>query len=126
VPSPNPQARYRLTDADKHTVRTELRNILIQAARNREILTYSELCQRLSSVHVHPHSFVFTHLLRQVCEAEIERGSGMLCALVVSRTTGIPGSGYFRTAAEQGRNGDDLVALWQADVESVFARWADA
>jgi hypothetical protein len=121
----NPSAKYKLTEVEKATVKEELRAVLIDLARNREIATYTDVCNRLHSVQLHPHSFIFAHLLREVCNEEEKRGHGILCALVVSKSTGIPSAGYFAGAALRGVDTDDLVVTWQADVESVFALWGE-
>lgn len=122
-----PDVRFRLTDAEKSEVKEEVRDLLIQLARTRQIVTYSDFVMMLQTVHLHPHSFIFAHLLRQVCGEEEEKGSGVLCALVVSKATGIPGAGYFRRGDVQDTemDPDDLEGRWRADVEAVFARWAE-
>jgi hypothetical protein len=100
-----------------------MRALLIDLARRRELITYSEMCARLETVTLHPHSFVFARLLREVCGEEEAKGHGMLCALVVSKTTGMPGGGYFRGMAELGFDASDLEARWREDVDAVFAYW---
>lgn len=126
-PQRRPDGRYRLTDAEKSTVLDELRTVLIAAARARELLTYTELALRLSSVAVHPHSFVFAHLLRECCRRAELAGEGLLCALVVSRLTGMPGAGYFRRPGlPPDLDTGDLEAVWRSELEAVYQRWADA
>lgn len=117
--------RFRLEEGERHVVRAEIRDILIRAARQRRLLTYGEVCAQIQSVMLHPGSFVFARLLREVCFEEAAKGHGMLCALVVSKATGIPGGGYFRSAAAEGRVPGDLVAEWQADVEAVYSLWSE-
>lgn len=121
----DPTARFRLTDAEKHTAKDEVRALLYELARAREVVTYTEFCLRLSTVRLHPHSFIFAHLLREVCNEEEAKGSGVLCALVVSKTTGMPGAGYFRRREFERMQPDDLEGHWRAELEDVFARWAE-
>jgi hypothetical protein len=122
-------AKYKLSDAEKSSVQEEIRELLIALAKKRKIVTYTELCELLS-VRMHPHSFVFMHLLTQVCIREEAKGHGVLCALVVSKTTGIPGGGYFRgsytRAVDRGieTDPDDIEAHWKADLDELFAIWA--
>jgi hypothetical protein len=118
-----PDGRYRLTEVEKTTVIAEMRAALIEAARVRQLLTYTDLALKLESVYVHPHSFVFAHLLRTVCAAEWARTGVMLCALVVSKQTGIPGGGYFRSMALA--ESDDPLEAWRADVQRVFDYWSE-
>jgi len=121
----NPEAKFKLTQSEKTTVRDELRAILIDLARSKTTATYTEVCQRLQTVMLHPHSYIFAHLLREVCLKEEAQGHGILCALVVSKMTGMPGAGYFASRARRGTPHDDLTVGWQNDVEEVFAYWSD-
>lgn len=117
--------RFRLESAEQQGVRAEIRAILIRAARERRLLTYGEVCAQIQSVLLHPGSYVFARLLREVCFEAEAKGQGMLCALVVLKATGIPGGGYFRGAAAAGRVMDDLVASWRAEVEAVYSIWSE-
>lgn len=116
---------YRLTTAERAEVKEAIRSILIDLARARRTITYTELCLLIPRVRLHPHSFVFTALLREVCSEEEAAGHGMLCALVVSKLTGMPGAGYFRSATFSDRDISDPEASWRADLEAVFAYWAN-
>ncbi|KXK21303.1 MAG: hypothetical protein UZ15_CFX003001491 [Chloroflexi bacterium OLB15] len=117
-------AKYKLTTAEKATAKEEMRAALIDAARKRELITYSELCLRIPGVGLYPHSFIFTQLLREVCHEEYAKGHRQLCALVVRKATGMPGGGYFSDTAPLKRDFGDLVAEWRADVEDVFEYWS--
>jgi hypothetical protein len=75
-------------------------------------------------VYIHHRAPGFHHLLDEICDEEIARGHGKLCALVVSKTTGIPGGGYFGGLASPDRDAADLVALWRADRDEVFDYWS--
>ncbi len=118
----HPPARYTLTEVEWEMVREAMRVELIEIAKAGRIVTYSELALLLP-VYVHPGSYAFTRLLGQVCSAEEEAGHGPLCALVVSKATGIPGAGFFRGMAERGYDASDPDAYWRAEVERVFAYW---
>ncbi|MBE2183169.1 MAG: hypothetical protein IAE89_07070 [Anaerolineae bacterium] len=117
-------AKYRFTSAEKAAAKEEMRAALIDIARKREIVTYTELCLRISSVGMHPHSFVFTQMLREVCGEEYAKGHRQLCALVVAKATGIPSGGYFTNTAPFKRDFGDLMEEWRADVEDVFEYWS--
>lgn len=118
----HPPARFTLTEVEWEVVREAMRVELIDLAKQKRIVTYSELALLLP-VYVHPGSYAFTRLLGQVCEAEEQAGHGMLCALVVSKATGIPGAGFFRGAAEHGRDASDPERCWRDELERVFAYW---
>lgn len=116
---------YRLTNEERAAAKAEMRALLIECARNRAIITYGDLSAMMHTVRIHPGSFIFTHLLTAVCQEEAANGNGMLCALVVSKATGMPGGGYFRGMATLGRDTSDLEASWRAEVEAVFTHWQD-
>lgn len=117
------RARYTLTEVEWELVRDAMRVELIELAKRRQIVTYSELALLLP-VYVHPGSYAFTRLLGQVCDAEEQAGHGMLCALVVSKATGIPGAGFFRGAAERGLDASDPERCWREELDRVFDYWA--
>lgn len=118
-------ARFTLTEAEWDVVRESMRVELIALARQERIVTYSELALLLP-IYVHPGSYAFTRLLGQVCAAEAALGHGPLCALVVSKATGIPGAGFFRGLAELGADASNPEAYWRAELERVFAYWRTA
>ncbi len=120
-----PTPRFTLTEAEWDVMRSAMRVELIEVAKQGRIVTYGDLALLLP-IYVHPGSYAFTRLLSQVCAAAEIDGEGSLCALVVSKSTGIPGAGFFRGAAEQGVDVSDYQNYWQAEVERVFARWSGA
>lgn len=117
--------KTRLSEADRGAIKEEMRALLRDLARTHQLITYSELANQIQTAYLHPHSFVFTRLLREVCGEEERAGHGMLCALVVSKTTGIPSGGYFTGLAGPDRDPDDLEALWREDLERLFAYWSE-
>ena len=117
-------SKYGFSDAKWADLKEEVRQILVNAAKDREVMTYSELCDKLSA-HVFPGSWRLTALLSEVCTEEWDAGHGRLCALVVSKATGIPGVGFFKGSFEiDSSDISDPVAFWQAEVEQVFTLWA--
>lgn len=121
----DPSARYSLTAMERDVVKAEMLDLLIATARARELITYSGLAERIQSVHIHAHSFIFTRLLREVCSEADEAGHGLLCALVVSKATGMPSGGYFQRDLADKLSHHDLEAIWRDELESVYALWAD-
>ncbi len=122
---PKPTPRFTLTDAEWEVMRSAMHVELIEAAKQAQILTYGDLALLLP-VYVHPGSYAFTRLLIQVCATAEAAGDGLLCALVVSKSTGIPGAGFFRGAAERGIDVSDYESFWHDEVERVFDRWSSA
>jgi hypothetical protein len=118
--------RYKLTEVEKETVKEEMRAVLIHLARTRQTATYTDVTLMLQSVYLNPGSYIFTHLLSEVCGEEWAKTGVMICALVVSKLTGIPGAGYFRGMAQLGFDCSDIQRCWQEEVERVFTYWSDA
>lgn len=118
------KAAHSLTTKERTTAREEMRSILIAHARDRQTITYSGLSLLMQTVHVHYRSPLFMQLLTDVCAEEERQGHGMLCALVVSKTTGIPGGGYFSGMAQMGRDVSEMEASWRAELEQVYDYWS--
>ncbi|MBE2272449.1 MAG: hypothetical protein IAE80_29705 [Anaerolinea sp.] len=117
-----PPDRKSLASADYSAVKAEIHAILIDVARARQTITYSELCLHVTTASLHYHSHIFHRLLREVCADAWEQGDGKLCALVVTKQTGMPGGGYFDGTSPA--ESPDLEAAWRADLESVFELWS--
>lgn len=116
--------KYGFLDAEWANLKEVVRQILRTAAQDREVMTYSELCDRLP-VSLFPGSWRLSGLLREVCTEEWDAGNGRLCALVVSKATGIPGAGFFKGSHHlDGSDISDPEAFWAEEVERVFELWA--
>ncbi len=111
-----------LADADYQALKAEIRALMIEAARARQTITYSELCRELKTAHLHYHSTLLTKLLSEIGQVEVEAGRGVLPAVVVTKQTHIPGGGYF--AGMDGVDADALEAMWRDDFDSVCDYWA--
>ena len=111
---------------------TEIRSLLIEAARARQTFTYSALLGALGHAFTRP-------LMRQLCKVldaidQDGRANGEpgLAVLVVRQSDGLPGQGWF--VARSGVY-DDLPREWdgqearaytQGRQAEAFAYWADA
>ena len=117
-------ARTRVTDMEREVVKQEMTAVLIMCAREQRTITYGGLCAELTTVTLDPGTFIFSHLLREVCAEGLRKGYGQLCALVVSKATGMPSAGYFARSVLDISGPDALEALWIAERDEVFLRWA--
>ena len=95
--------------------------ILLAAAARRECLSYREFSEQLRGrgVSVHWRSPRMAKLLLAISEHRAARGQGLLSALVIGRTNGLPGEGFFDLAARHGRRGDHRT-LWEHERDRVF------
>lgn len=107
------------------TAKNEVREIIISIAKARTTIIYGELAAMLQTMAFHPRAYDYHLLLREICEDEHAAGRGYLCALVVKKESGIPGKGYFRFLAQDGRDVSNPVDCWQDDIETIYAIWQD-
>jgi hypothetical protein len=119
------KAAAHLTAKERSAAKEEMRAILIDHARARQTVTYSGLSLMIETARIHHRSPLFMHILSEVCAEEEAKGHGMLCALVVSKTTGIPGGGYFSGMAELERDVSDMEASWRVERDRVFDFWSE-
>lgn len=105
------------------SAKSEIMAILIEVARQRHTITYGDLALQLTTVSVHPYAYAFGALLREVCHDEEKAGRGLICALVVQKSSGLPGNGFFRYAERCGRNISDIKACWHTEVGSLYSIW---
>jgi hypothetical protein len=107
---------YGLDEDTWKQAKAEVLAILISSARDRSLITYGEITDMMLAAKLSPGSYVFTGLLRDVCREEFERNGIQLCALVVSKASGKPGAGYYRSLLCEG----ELDDCWQQEYETVF------
>jgi hypothetical protein len=114
---------YSLDDWEKAKV--EVRTILIERARNRSQISYSELVGKVSAIHLDPESYALAHLLGEVSTESDAAGGGMLTVLVVHKHGDqMPGQGFFELAKKLGRDTSDPDKFWVEELNRVYARWA--
>lgn len=119
-------ARKPLAEAQWRALRDEMRQLMIEAARRNQIITYSELCAALKTAYLHYHSPQIVKLLDEIGAIEHAAGRPILPAVVVGKQSGIPGAGYFKIAGErpQAEGSVDPKAIWEADLQLVFDYWS--
>jgi hypothetical protein len=86
-----------------------LRDRLASIAGEGRTITYDELRAELGL------EGDLVPALRTLSVAEDEAGRGLLTAVVVRADTRRPGAGWFRLAAERGRDVGDPDAAWEAE-----------
>jgi hypothetical protein len=76
----------------------EARNILIERAKARGLIEYGELTQQIHSIAFDPHGTQLHHFLGQLSWEEDIAGRAMITAIVVHKSDGLPGEGFFMLA----------------------------
>ncbi len=103
----------------------ETKSILIDHARRRQMIPYSNLVERIHSIHLEPNDYALASLLGEVSTEEDEAGRGLLTVLVVHKTGDYkPGPGFFELAKERGRNVKDIDKTWVEEMTRVIDHWS--
>ena len=111
-------------DGGWQAAKDEVRRILIERARNRETIAYSELTSLLRAVGLALDSDALATLLREISTEEDAAGRGMLSAVVVhGKGNRMPGVGFFRLAESLGRDTKDRRVFWSNELEKVYEDW---
>jgi hypothetical protein len=107
------------------TAKQEARNIMIQRARLRGTIAYSDLVQKLTAIQLDAHDARVGNLLGEISEEEDQARRGMLSVVVVHKTGDMkPGPGFFELAAHLGRDTSDTDVCWIDELNKVFVIWA--
>jgi hypothetical protein len=96
------------------------RSILLEVARAGGTVTYGQLRQRLGVELPHRGPGDLAALLGAASLAEERAGRGLVSVVVVG-PSGRPGAGWFRLAAEEGRDVSDKEESWQRERQRLAA-----
>lgn len=122
--------RYGHPLPEWEAARAELLEVLIWHARVKDLPTYADLAAELKVIKFEPGSHALADLLTELTTAEDAAGHGLIAAIVVSKKTGRPGSGFLKQAQERGRVFDprdpnQCEKMWRAEVTRVREAWQD-
>ena len=102
----------------------EITAILLERARARETITYSDLVDRVTAVHLWPRNPALFKMLEQIDVAS-DASDGIMLASLVHHKGGdrMRGNLFFRTAERLGRDVSDRRAAYDAEIARVFERY---
>lgn len=104
--------------------KTEVRSILIERAKRRSFITYSQLAPEITAISVEYHDPRLNALLGEVSTEEEQRGRGLLSVLVVHKIGDMqPGQGFYELAERLGRRIPDITLFWVEEFNRVFDYW---
>lgn len=104
----------------------EMRVILIDRAKNRGMIPYSELVRQIKTIHLEPDSYALGNMLGEISTEEDNAGRGMLSVLVVHKSGDMqPGPGFYELAKSLGKDTSDILVFWVAELKRVFAYWSN-
>lgn len=104
---------------DWNATRADALRVLQQVAARAETVSYSEF-GRLLENPLHHRNPALYELLRDICYREHEAGRPNLCALVVRKSDGMPGKGFFEHGGWSGEDVSEPRAYWE---QAVRACW---
>jgi len=120
--------RYGISVEKWDAAKEEIRQILIERARTREMIDYSELVDQLTSITVGPYSDTLEAIMREISSEEDQHGRGMLSAVAVYMTGMLspgPGPAFFMLARSLGRTISDRLSFWLEELKCVHDYWSD-
>ena len=104
--------------------RDELREAILEAARDRTMTNYTDVSAKVTAIPVTPRSPALFHLLGEVLEEEYKTTGLALTALVVHRAGDMePGSGFYRMARKAGATFSDPHEFWVRQVKAIFEQY---
>ena len=114
---------YELAHWD--AAREEMRSILVERARARGMIPYSDLVRRVTSIYLEPNSYALAAMLGEISSAEDAAGRGMLSVIVVHKEGDMqPGPGFFDLAKQLGRDTSDILKCWIEELKQVHRYWS--
>jgi len=117
--------KYGYEPHEWEAAKTELRTALVERAKVRGMIPYSELVEKITTIELEPNSFALAAMLGEVSTAEAEADRGMLSVLVVHKVGDMqPGPGFFELAGELGRDTSDILKCWVDELKKVHRVWS--
>ena len=117
---------YGFSDEQWQHAKQEARAIMIERAKLRGMIPYSELADKIRTIRLEAHDPRLFDLIGQISKEENAVGRGMLSVLVVHKVGDMqPGPGFFELAEELGRNTSDILDCWIKELKKVHAVWSD-
>ena len=110
---------------DWETAKDEIRQILVERAKKRQTIPYTDVVADIKAIDVPRNSPAFWDMLGEISTAEDASGRGMLTVIVVhGQGDTLPGAGFFKLAKRLGRDTSDKEAFWAKELERVYGSWS--
>ena len=115
---------YSLTDWNE--AKKEMRKILVERAKVRGMIPYSDLVGKVRTINLEPESYALAAMLGEISSEEDAAGRGMLTVIVVHKYGDMqPGPGFFELAEELGRDTSDILKCWIRELRRVHGYWSN-
>lgn len=117
--------KYNYAIDDWNAAKEEMRQALIERARVRGMIPYSDLANQMTEIALEPNSFAFAAMLGEISSEEDAAGRGMLTVIVVHKVGDMqPGPGFFELAKERGRDTSNILTCWIEELKKVHRVWS--
>lgn len=117
--------KYGYNIDEWNTAKEEMRQALIERAKVRGMIPYSELVNQVETINLEPHSYVLAAMLGEISSAEDAEGRGMLTVIVVHKEGDMqPGPGFFDLASDIGRDTSNILECWVDELKRVHRVWS--
>lgn len=90
-------------DTRRDAIKSEIRALLVEIARRRRTISYSDLTSKVETYEFQPNDPRLYRLLDDLSQEEVAAGRGMLSVVVVHKDDKQPGVGFFELAKALGR-----------------------
>lgn len=116
--------KFGFPPAAWRAAKTEVRSILVERAKRRSFITYSQLAPHITAIRVEYHDPRLNALLGEISTEEEQRGRGLLSVVVVHKIGDMqPGQGFYELAERLGRQIPDITHFWGEEFNRVFDYW---
>lgn len=118
------QGSFDIPTGTWEKAKDEIRAILIEKAKQRAMVPYSDLVGKVNAVAFKAFDTRLFAILGQISVSEHEQGRPLLSVLVVHKAGDMqPGEGFFELAQALGRNTSDVLKAWIEEVRRVYQYW---
>lgn len=117
---------HGFAESDWEAAKEEARQVMIECARARRMIPYSDLVAKITRIRLQAHDARLSHFLGEIASEEDAMGRGLLTVLVVHKSGDMqPGPGFFELAQSRGRDTSNIVECWVEELKAVFSYWRD-
>ena len=118
--------KFGFDEADWEAAKDEAREVLVEVARRRGRIPYSELVTHIHAISIDYSDPRLAYFLGEISEAEDAAGRGMLTAIVTHKHGDMqPGPGFFELAKRLGRDTTHILECWVGEFNRVHDYWAN-
>ena len=107
----------------------DIKTILINTAKKRQTITYSQLIQKCKQKEKQINRFSLVKLLHNICKETFKQHGFMLGALVVSKKDKIPSEGFFKLASKlyniSFETQEEKLLFWKKQLEKIYKEIKD-